>query len=104
MTNSAGHDHSFELTRAHWRGGGSEVLQAARAALPDQRFMSAYLDYENLLDVVEEVAELGLADLEPLGDDEGCARLLGPTPPLDGDVGRRVRARNRDRCRNPAYR
>ena len=62
----------------------TESFQEARAALSKQRFVSAYLDYGNLLDVVEDAAGLGPADLELAGNDGGCADLLGPTPQWAG--------------------
>ena len=56
-----------------------EAFQEARSALPDRRFMSAYLDYENLLDAVVDAGE-GFSDW---GTDEtpaACGGLLASTP------------------------
>lgn len=57
-----------------------EAFREARAALPKRRFMSAYVDYENLLDAIEDAAGMELAELGTANGQTACGDLLTSTP------------------------
>ena len=54
-----------------------DAFQEARAALPGRRFMSAYVDYENLLDVIEDATGITSTDT---GFQAGCSDLVASMP------------------------
>ena len=57
-----------------------EAFQEARAALPKRRFMTAYVDYENLLDAIEDAAGVELDELGTANGQTACGDLLTSTP------------------------
>ena len=57
-----------------------EAFQEARAALPKRRFMSTYVDYENLFDAIEDAAAVELAELGTAGEQTACGDLLTSIP------------------------
>lgn len=57
-----------------------DAFQEARAALPKRRFISAYVDYENLLDAIEDAAGMELAELGTANGQTACGGLLTSTP------------------------
>ena len=57
-----------------------EAFQEARAALPKRRFMSTYVNYENLFDAIEDAAAVELAELGTAGEQTACGDLLTSIP------------------------
>lgn len=58
----------------------ADAFQEARAALPGRRFMSAYVDYENLLDVIEDGTGIVSIDTGTAGSQSGCGDLVASVP------------------------
>ena len=57
-----------------------DAFQEARAALPGRRFMSAYLDYENLLDVIEDAIGIVSTGTGTADSQAGCGGLVASMP------------------------
>ncbi len=56
------------------------AFQEARTALPGRRFMSVYVDYENLLDVIEDATGIASTDTGTAGSQAGCGDLFSSMP------------------------